>query len=105
MKRLFPLGLVAIVIASAVAIVSPTTANGQAAGLVSSVLNRMEQNRQSLKNLRAGISMEKYNSQLRDSDRYHGVVLYMPGAGRDASVRIEWSSPQHEILAVVKGKY
>ena len=81
MKRLFPLGLVAIVIASALAIVSPTTAKGQAAGLVSSVLNRMEQNRQSLKNLRAGISMEKYNAQLRDSDRYKGVVLYMPAPG------------------------
>jgi outer membrane lipoprotein-sorting protein len=106
MKRFFPLGLlVAIVIASSLAIASPTTANGQAAGLVSSVLNRMEQNRQSLKNLRAGISMEKYNAQLRDSDRYKGVVLYMPAPGRDASVRIEWSSPQHEILSVADGKY
>ena len=105
MKRLFPLSLVAIVIASALAIVYPATTNGQAAGLVSSVLNRMEQNRSSLKNLRAGISMEKYNSQLRDSDRYQGVVLYMPAVGRDASVRIEWSSPQHEILSVANGKY
>ena len=106
MKRFFPLGLlVAIVIASTFAIASPTTAHGQAAGLVSSVLNRMEQNRQSLKNLRAGISMEKYNAQLRDADLFKGVVLYMPAPGRDASVRIEWSSPQHEILSVINGKY
>jgi len=87
------------------AFVSPASTNGQGAGLVSSVLNRMEKNRQSLKTLRAGISMEKYNSQLRDSDRYKGIVLYVPGAGRDASVRIEWSSPQHEILAVTNGQY
>src|SRR5260370_5757449 len=105
MKRFIRFGLTAIFILSALAIMSPATTNGQGAGFVSSVLNRMEKNRQSLKTLRAGISMEKYNSQLHDSDQFHAVVLYMPGAGRDASVRIEWSSPQHEILAVTKGKY
>src|SRR6266576_7115852 len=105
MKRFVHLCLITIFILSALAVVSPITTTGQGAGLVSSVLNRMEKNRQSLKTLRAGISMEKYNSQLRDSDRYHGVVLYMPAAGRDASVRIEWSSPQHEILSVINGKY
>ncbi len=77
MKRFVPLGLITIFILSALIVVFPSTTNGQGAGLVSSVLNRMEKNRQSLRTLRAGISMEKYNSQLRDSDRYHGVVLYM----------------------------
>ena len=105
MKRLFPLALVTAVIFSAVITVTPTTANGQGAGLVSAVLNRMDKNRQSLKTLRAGISMEKYNSQLREKEDFHGVVMYMPGAGRSASVRIEWTSPQHEILAVLNNKY
>src|SRR5258708_1825250 len=104
MKRWFHLGLVTVFVLSAI-IIYPGKAKGQGAGLVSSVLNRMEKNRQSLKSLRAKISMEKYNSQLRDSDHYNGVVLYMPGAGRNASVRLEWSSPQHEILAVANGKY
>jgi outer membrane lipoprotein-sorting protein len=49
--------------------------------------------------------MEKYNAQLRDKDNYTGWVLYVPGSGRDASVRIEWQKPQHEILAVSKGQY
>jgi outer membrane lipoprotein-sorting protein len=49
--------------------------------------------------------MEKYNAQLHDAERYSGVVLYMPSTGRDASVRIEWQKPQHEILAVANGKY
>jgi len=80
-------------------------AYGQSAGLVSSVLNRMERNRQSLKSLRAGISMEKYNAQLRDAEKYNGTVIYMPSSGREAAVRIEWRSPQHEILAVINGKY
>jgi outer membrane lipoprotein-sorting protein len=65
----------------------------------------MERNRQSLKSLKASLSMEKYNAQLRDKDNYSGSVLYMPASGRDASVRIEWQKPQHEILAVSNGKY
>jgi outer membrane lipoprotein-sorting protein len=49
--------------------------------------------------------MEKYNAQLRDKESYSGWVLYLPATGRDASVRIEWQKPQHEILAVSKGQY
>jgi outer membrane lipoprotein-sorting protein len=65
----------------------------------------MENNRQSLKSLKASVSMEKYNAQLRDKDNYSGFVLYLPASGRDASVRIEWQNPQHEILTVSKGQY
>jgi outer membrane lipoprotein-sorting protein len=84
---------------------APKTTNGQSAGLVSSVLNRMESNRRTLRSLKASLSMEKYNAQLRDKDNYSGWVLYQPGSGRDASVRIEWQRPRHEILAVSKGQY
>ncbi|MEP6569707.1 MAG: outer membrane lipoprotein carrier protein LolA [Acidobacteriota bacterium] len=104
MKRLVPLGVLLFVIAGAL-ITAPRAANGQSAGLVSSVLNRMERNRQSLKSLKASLSMEKYNAQLRDKDQYVGTVMYMPASGRNASVRIEWQRPQHEILAVANGKY
>ena len=104
MKRLVPLSILLAVVGSAL-ITSPTAANGQSAGLVSSVLNRMERNRQSLKSLKASLSMEKYNAQLRDKDQYIGIIMYMPASGRNASVRIEWQSPQHETLAVANGKY
>jgi hypothetical protein len=104
MKRLFPLGIVLALLVGAV-VSSPKAANGQSAGLVSSVLNRMERNRQSLKSLKASLSMEKYNSQLGDKENYSGWVLYVPSAGRDASVHIEWQKPQHEILNVAKGQY
>jgi outer membrane lipoprotein-sorting protein len=103
MKRLISAGLMVAFILS-VLVVTPTTTNGQGAGLVSSVLNRMEKNRQSLKTLRAGISVVKYNSQLGVEDKYSGV-LYMPGAGRQASVRIDWSSPRREVLTVNNNKY
>ena len=105
MKRFVTLVLAMLMVAAAFAAGSPKSANGQSAGLVSSVLNRMERNRQSLKSLRSGISMEKYNSQLRDSEKFTGVVSYVPTTGREASVRIEWRSPQHEILTVSNGKF
>ena len=105
MKRLVPLSLLLAVLAGASIISSPKATYGQSAGLVSSVLNRMERNRQSLRSLKANLSMEKYNAQLRDRDQYIGTVLYVPASGRDASVRIEWQSPRHEILAVTKGEY
>ena len=105
MKKIVPLGLMLAMLVGAITLVSPKPASAQSAGLVSAVLNRMERNRQSLKSLKAGLSMEKYNAQLRDSEKYSGVVLYVPGSGRDASVRIEWQKPQHEILAVANGQY
>src|SRR6266403_4843037 len=105
MKRLIPLSLIAILVVTTLAVVSPNAVKGQGAGLVSAVLNRMERNRQNLKSLRAGISMEKYNSQLHDSEHFDGVILYEPSGEREASVRIEWRSPQHEILAISNGKY
>lgn len=105
MKRLIPAGLIAAFIFSALVFVFPATSNGQGAGLVSSVLSRMEKNRASLKTLRAGISMVKYNSQLGVEDKYNGVVIYMPTGGKQAAVRIDWSSPRREVLAVNNNKY
>ncbi|HJY31102.1 MAG TPA: hypothetical protein VJ306_23905, partial [Pyrinomonadaceae bacterium] len=100
MKRLISSGLMFAFILSTLVLVTPATTNGQGAGLVSSVLSRLEKNRASLKSLRAGISMVKYNSQLGVEDKYNGVVIYLPGGGRQASVRIDWSSPRREVMAV-----
>jgi outer membrane lipoprotein-sorting protein len=105
MKRLVPLTLLLAVAVGVSIISSSKAANAQSAGLVSSVLNRMERNRQSLKSLKAGLSMEKYNAQLRDKDNYSGWVSYVPASGRNASVRIEWQKPRREILTVANGQY
>lgn len=105
MKRFGSPVISILILAAAFTAGSLREANGQSAGLVSSVLNQMERSRQSLKSLRSGISMEKYNSQLRDSEKFNGVVSYVPTSGREASVRIEWRSPQHEILTVSNGKF
>ena len=105
MKRLISSGLMLAFILSTLVIVNPTTTNGQGAGLVSSVLNRLEKNRESLKSLKAGISVVKVNSQIGSEDKYQGVVIYLPGAGRQASVRIDWNSPRKEVVAVKDNKY
>jgi outer membrane lipoprotein-sorting protein len=104
MKRFVSSGLMIALIFSAFAVVSPT-ANGQGAGLVSSVLSRMEKNRQTLKSLRAGINVVKYNSQLGAEDKFSGVVIYMPTGGRKAAVRIDWTKPRKESIAVNNDRY
>lgn len=107
MKKIFSFSLVIGLLLTTLSVSYTATANGQSAGLVSSILSRMEKNRGSLKTLRANISMVKYNAQLRDEDKYQGVVLYIPGAAGSSSafVRLEWTQPQHEILAVANGLY
>jgi outer membrane lipoprotein-sorting protein len=102
MKKFFALTL-ALVLA-AVAAPAPA-ANAQGAGLVSSIFNKMERNRRDLKTLRASISMDKWNDQIKQSDKRSGTVIYMPGAGRNSFVRVDWRSPVQEILAVADGQY
>ena len=104
MKKIISAMLATLVLAGLVAI-PLRNANAQA-GLVSSLLSKMEKNRQNLKSLTADISMEKYNSQLGDSDKYYGTVRYIPAGGRGASfVRLDWNKPQQEILLVANGGY
>ena len=105
MKRYLTLGL-AVVLTVIVAISNtPTKVSAQSAGLVSSIFSKMDRNRRDLRSMRAGISMEKYNAQLKDSDKQTGTVIYLPGAGQNAYVRIDWQRPQQETLAVADGKY
>ena len=95
MKRLVPPFVLLAGLAVALIVSSPNAANGQSAGLVSSVLNRMENNRRSLKSLKASVSMEKYNAQLRDKDNYSGFVLYMRRVA--ATLRFESNGRNHSM--------
>jgi outer membrane lipoprotein-sorting protein len=104
MKKYFALGM-ALLLCAIVTLTTVSPVNAQGAGLVSSIFNKMERNRRDLRSLRAGISMEKYNAQIKDTDKRTGTVIYLPGAGRNASVRVDWKSPVQEILAVADGEY
>jgi outer membrane lipoprotein-sorting protein len=104
MKKLFSLSLVVGISVATMSIAPASGTNAQTAGMVSSALNRMERNKRNLKTLRADITMEKYNSQLREKEVWSGIVLYIPAAG-NALVRLEWNRPQHEILTSENGNY
>jgi outer membrane lipoprotein-sorting protein len=104
MRRLVPLGL-AIALLLSISVTPQTDVKAQGAGLVSSVLNRMDHNWRNLRSLRANVDMVKYNAQIRDEDKYKGVVLYLPAVGRNAYVRVDWNFPQNETLAVADGKF
>ncbi|MGH9943679.1 MAG: LolA family protein [Pyrinomonadaceae bacterium] len=106
MKRFLTLGLAAAILVTMTVSAIPTpTASAQSAGLVSSIFNRMERNRRDLRSLRAGISMEKYNAQIKDTDKQSGVLVYLPGSGRESYVRVDWQRPKQETLAVADGQY
>lgn len=105
MKRFVTPVLMMILMVAMIAGSVPVNVNAQNAGLVSSILNRMERNRRDLKSMRANISMVKYDARTRDDDKYQGTVMYMPSAGRNAYVRIDWQSPARETLAVADGSY
>jgi outer membrane lipoprotein-sorting protein len=107
MKQIFSFSLVIGLLLTTLFVQPASLAHAQGPGFVSSLYSRMEKNQRSLKSLRANISMVKYNSQLRDEDKYQGIVLYIPGATGSGSafVKLEWTQPQHEILSVMNGLY
>jgi outer membrane lipoprotein-sorting protein len=104
MKKWFAPALAALMLLASLS-VAPPRAQAQGPGLISGILNRMDRNRRTLGSMRASIYMEKYNAQLRDTDKYNGNVAYVAGKGRDANVRVDWSKPAQEILAVKNGEY
>jgi outer membrane lipoprotein-sorting protein len=104
MKKFSALALAALMLASSLAF-APRPAQAQGPGLVSAILNKMERNRRDLHTLRAALTMQKYNAQLKEYEMYQGEVAYIASTGRNANVRIEWSSPARELISVLNGKY
>jgi outer membrane lipoprotein-sorting protein len=103
MKKYLALSLAALMLMSSFAL-TPRTAQAQGAGLVSSILNKMERNRRDLRSLRASLTMQKYNAQLHDYDMSYGQVAYIAGRS-NSDVRVEWTKPAHEFLVVKDGQY
>lgn len=104
MKKLFTLSLVAVMLVASMAFV-PQRTQAQGPGLVSSILNKMERNRRDLRSLRAAVTMQKYNAQLKDFDMSQGEVQYVAGQGTNSNVRVDWTKPARELLAVSNGQY
>ena len=104
MKKFFTLSMVAVMLVASLAFV-PQQAEAQGPALVSSILNKMERNRRDMRSLRAAVTMQKYNSQLKDFDMSQGEVQYVAGQGTNSNVRVDWTKPARELLAVSNGQY
>jgi outer membrane lipoprotein-sorting protein len=104
MKKIFAPALAILMLAASLS-VAPPSARAQGPGMISSILNKMDRNRRSLSSLRAGMTMQKYNAQLRDFDMSSGEVKYIAGQGSNANVRVDWTKPARETLAVMNGQY
>lgn len=77
----------------------------KAQGAINEILNRMDAHYKTLSSLQASVKMDKYNSQLDEHDVTEGTAKYLPLKGRDALVRIDWTKPVQESLAVVNKQY
>ena len=104
MRKFFAPALAALMLVASLS-VAPPRAHAQGPGLISSILNKMDRNRRDLRSLRAAMTMQKYNAQLRDFDMSSGEVQYVAGQGSDSNVRVDWTRPARETLAVSKGQY
>jgi len=104
MKRFLMFGL-ALALVTGSAFLPASRAQAQGAGVISSILNRMERNRRETRSLRASILMQKYNSQIRKHDLSEGQVAYLPGSGRNVNVRVDWVKPTRQSLSVMDGQY
>ena len=103
MKTFLRLGLTAIALVLVFSVFATVETTAQ--NILPEILKRMETHRNSLTSLRSSVTMVKYDSVLRVSDTTSGTASYVPLKGRDALVRIDWTKPAEETLAVANGKY
>ncbi|MGI8639704.1 MAG: LolA family protein [Pyrinomonadaceae bacterium] len=103
MKTFLRLGLTAIALILFFNAFAVTETKAQT--VLGEILKRMEINRTNLTSLRTNIMMVKYNPQIDTRDITEGTAVYLPAKGRDALVRIDWTKPVQETLAVVNKKY
>jgi outer membrane lipoprotein-sorting protein len=92
-------------VAIALAFVFGTFAVTETSAQINDVLKRMDTHYKALKSLQADVTREIYNSQLKDTDTMAGSLSLIPGKGRDFSLRLDWTKPRNETIAVVNGKY
>ena len=105
MKKIFAPALAILMLAASLS-VAPPSARAQGPGMISSILNKMDRNRRDLRSLRAAMHMQKYNAQIRQSDDSFGEVQYVAGASSsNSNIRVDWTRPSRESLAVSKGQY
>jgi outer membrane lipoprotein-sorting protein len=74
---------------------------------VRQILKRMDDNNKQLVSLKSGIKMAKFDSVLKETDVTEVSLSYLPGGRTEKNifVRIDWTKPVTEHLAIANGKY
>lgn len=78
----------------------------KAQGVLNDILRRMDDHHKALSSLKADVTMVKLNAQLGESDTSVGSTSYLPKtAKRGMYVRIDWTKPVEEQIAVIGDDY
>lgn len=101
MKKFLRFGLTALTLMFVFGVFTATETRAQ----LQNILNTMDTHNKLLKSLQADVKMGKYNSQLGENDINEGTVKYLPGSEKNMYVRIDWTKPIVESLAVANGQY
>lgn len=103
MSKLLRAGFSVLTLALVFSVFTVLKTNAQ--GIKNEILKRMDEHNKMLKSVQANVKMDKYNSQLEEHDISEGTVKYLPGSEKSMYVRINWTKPVEEQLAVVNGEY
>ena len=92
--------------AVAILFLMSATAGTASAQILREILNRMDSNNKQLVSLKSNIKMNKANAQLGENDISEGSLSYLPGKTENQIyLRIDWSKPVVEHLAIKNGRY
>jgi outer membrane lipoprotein-sorting protein len=75
------------------------------AQIINEILKKVDDHRKALTSLKANIQMAKYDPTLKETDKSEGTLLFAAKTQKikSALVRIDWQSPQQEIMSIVNG--
>lgn len=104
MKNFFRISLVGLGLLVFFNAAAVSESNAQ--GILRKILNRMDNYNKSLSSMRSEVTMVKYNAQLGENDTMQGTTNYLPKtAKRVMYVRIDWTKPVQEQIAVIGESY
>jgi outer membrane lipoprotein-sorting protein len=88
-----------------VGVFSLTDANAQG-GPLREAINRMDAMNKSLVSLKSDVKMDKFNSQLGETDTTSGTTSYLPKTTKHAMyARIDWTRPVQEQIVIIGDTY
>ena len=90
-----------LAIISVILFLNALAATEAKAQVLNEILRRIDVHQKSLSSLRSKMAMEKYNSQLNESDLFQGTTIYTRLAKKQVFTRIDWTKPMSESLDTI----